>query len=470
MKSIRGALRDLALAIGKRSPAVLSAVRARSVASQARSYRALWDSIAMEPALVVFESFEGRGYTDSPRALYQAMLGDPRFAGTEKVWALRTPLVRALQARGGYDVRGIGEPAPGDTIPVDLESTVGAVALEELLGAVIVPFKSPEYRRAHARASVWVSNTVVPGYMAPRPGQTYLQAWHGTPFKRLGCDIPSGTAGSAGMSVQDIHERYRREGARLTWLLSQSPYATDKFGSAFDLVSTGRADAILELGYPRNDFLSTFTPHDVARIRIRLGVPASKKVILYAPTWRENQHTSGVGYTFETEADFDALREALGDEYVVLFRAHCLVASRFDFAAYGGFVIDVSRTDDISDLYVISDALVTDYSSVFFDYGNLLRPVVFYMYDLDQYAGEVRGLYLGLDELPGPVVRTTRELIDALKASEHPTAEDMGRRERFRARFSPLDDGHASERVIERMLARGAKLVGTDRAGGGSAS
>ena len=154
----------------------------------------------------------------------------------------------------------------------------------------------------------------------------------------------------------------------------------------------------------------------------------------------------------------------------MLFRAHCLVASRFDFAAYGGFVIDVSRTDDISDLYVISDALVTDYSSVFFDYGNLLRPVVFYMYDLDQYAGEVRGLYLGLDELPGPVVRTTRELIDALKASEHPTAEDMGRRERFRARFSPLDDGHASERVIERMLAGGAKLAGTDRAGGGSAS
>jgi CDP-glycerol glycerophosphotransferase len=468
--SVRGALRDLALAIGRRSPIVLSAVRARSVASQARSYRALWDSIAVEPSVVVFESFEGRGFTDSPRALYQAMLRDPRFAGTEKVWAFRAPLLRALQARGGYDIRGIGAPAPGDVVSVDLDATLGARALEELRAAVIVPFKSPEYRRTHARASVWISNTVVPSYMALRPGQTYLQAWHGTPFKRLGCDIPSGTAGSAGMSVRDIHERYRHEGARLTWLLSQSPYATDKLGSAFDLVSTGRTGAIIEAGYPRNDFLATFTEEDVVLIRTRLGVPEGKRVILYAPTWRENQHTSGVGYTFETEADFDALREALGDEYVVLFRAHCLVASTFDFAAHGGFVIDASSTDDISDLYVISDVLVTDYSSVFFDYGNLRRPVIFYMYDLDQYAGEVRGLYLGLDELPGPVVRTTRELIDALRASEHPTAQDVAGRERFRGAFSPLDDGHASERVIQRMLAGGAKLAGTDRAGGGSAS
>jgi CDP-glycerol glycerophosphotransferase len=469
MKAVRKAASDFALAVGRRSPMLLSAMRSRAVAAQERSYRALWDTLSVEPVTVIFESFEGRAYADSPRALYVAMLRDPRLAGIEKIWALRTPVVRALQTRGGYEIRGLGGPEPGDIVD-DLDSDLGAEALEELRRAVIVPFKSPEYRRCHARAALWVSNTVVPSFMPPRDGQAYLQAWHGTPLKRLGCDVSTETAGSAGMSVRDIHQRYRREGARLTWLLSQSPYATERLSSAFDLVSTGRTGAVLEEGYPRNDFLATFTPADVTRIRARLGVPAGKKVILYAPTWRENQHTPGLGYTFESEADFGALRAALGDEYVILFRAHVLVASAFDFAAHGGFVIDVSSADDVSDLYVISDALVTDYSSVFFDYGNLRRPIVFYMYDLDEYAGQVRGLYLGVEDLPGPVVRTTRELIDALRDAEHATERDLERREAFRERFSPLDDGHASERVIQRMLDEGALHPDDTSAGGGSAS
>jgi CDP-glycerol glycerophosphotransferase len=136
----------------------------------------------------------------------------------------------------------------------------------------------------------------------------------------------------------------------------------------------------------------------------------------------------------------------------VLFRAHYLVASAFDFAAQGGFVIDVSKTGDINDLYVISDVLVTDYSSVFFDYANLRRPVVFYMYDLEHYAHELRGFYLDIDELPGPIVRTTAELVDAIKTAGESSDADKERYERFCARFTYLDDGHASERVLSRVF------------------
>jgi len=128
--------------------------------------------------------------------------------------------------------------------------------------------------------------------------------------------------------------------------------------------------------------------------------------------------------------------------------------------------------DDVNDLYVISDVLVTDYSSVFFDFANLMRPTVFYMPDLEEYSSTIRGLYLGLDELPGPVAHTTTALIDALRAAERPSAADLEGRERFRERFAPLDDGHASERVIQRMLAEGAlrpTVAGTG-AEGGSAS
>lgn len=439
-------------------------------AFRARAYRSTWASDPVDAGVVVFDAFEGRGCTDSPRAIFRAMLQDPRFAATEKIWVLRADVVSALAALGGYDIRGL-EGLESDPGPArDLVRDHGVAALEELKQAIIVPWRSAEYRRNYARAGLWVSNTVVPAYMALRHGQKYLQTWHGTPLKRLGCDIPLGSAGSAGLGVRDIHLRYRREGARLTWLVSPSPYATQKFTSAFDLEALGRLDAIVETGYPRNDFLSKFTTGDVAAIRERLGVPEGKKVILYAPTWRETSHDAAVGYVDTSEADYALLHKELGDEYVVLFRAHCLIASTFDFAAYGGFVIDVSSVDDINDLYVISDLLVTDYSSVFFDYANLRRPVVFFMYDLDEYAGDVRGLYLGLDELPGPIVRTTPGLIDAVRAARTSTPEDIERRERFRARFAPLDDGHASERVIERMLAAGALSPDTGAVGGVSPS
>ena len=141
-------------------------------------------------------------------------------------------------------------------------------------------------------------------------------------------------------------------------------------------------------------------------------------MVLYAPTFRDTEHSGSVGYTFRAELDFDLLRERLGDDTVVLFRPHYLVANSFDFARYEGFVFDVSAVLDINDLYIASDVLVTDYSSVFFDYVNLDRPIVFYMYDLEQYASELRGFYLDLDELPGPIVRTAEDLVRVASCRE----------------------------------------------------
>jgi len=469
-KTASSAMRSFVADMGKRLPVIRGAARARVHARREREYRSFWTPHPVEPDAVVFESYDARGYSCSPRALYQEMLRSPRFEGVEKVWVLRSPTVRALEERGGYDIRGLAGLDPGPAAEGDLETILGAKALEELRQAIIVPWRSAEYRLSYARAGTWISNTMPPAYFPLRQGQYHLQTWHGTPLKRLGCDIAAGTLGSAGLSVRDIHRRYTREGLRFTWLLSQSRYATDRLASAFDLAAAGRTDAILEEGYPRNDFLHTFAPDDVGRIKSRLRVPTGKKVVLYAPTWRENQHTVGVGYTFENELDFEMLRAGLGDDHVVLFRTHCLVSSRLDLSAYEGFVIDVSGVDDVNDLYVISDVLVTDYSSVFFDYANLRRPCVFFMRDLEQYAGRVRGLYLDLDELPGPVVHTTEALADSIREGENPSDSDMERRERFCERFTYLDDGHAGERVIERMLAGGAMQPKAADAGAGGGS
>jgi len=179
-----------------------------------------------------------------------------------------------------------------------------------------------------------------------------------------------------------------------------------------------------------------------------LGVQG-KKVILYAPTWRDNQHESGMGYTYQTEVDFDRLRYKLGDDYVILFRAHYLVSNSFDFEKYRGFVIDASKHSDINDLFIASDMLITDYSSVFFDYANLHKPIIFYMYDLDYYASELRGFYLSLNELPGPIVKEEDALIKAILDADL-WIKDV-KYEEFHERFNPLDDGHASERLLKAL-------------------
>jgi len=443
-------VRTIVLGAGKRVPALLTAARAAAASARGLRWRAMWPGNPVDRNVAVFQCYGGRGYTCSPRALYRAMLADADYDDVEKVWALR-PQVAAALARRGYDVRGLAADELRGTATDDLGSAFGEDALEELRHAVIVPWGSRECDRAFARAALWVTNAILPTYLVPRTGQTYLQTWHGTPLKRLGCDIRVDASQNAVFSARDIHRRYESEGERLTYLVSPSAYATERFASAFGLAAAGRQDVILEEGYPRNDYLASFTPDAAHAIRARLGIPAGKKVVLYAPTWRDNQHVAGVGYVGNEAADFELLRAELGDEYVILYRAHYLIANSFDFAAHAGFVIDVSGVGDVNDLYVVSDVLVTDYSSVFFDYANLRRPMVFFMHDLEHYAGELRGFYIGVDELPGPIVRDTVALVEALRASEHLGETDARRLESFRERFAPLDDGHASSRVLARI-------------------
>ena len=173
----------------------------------------------------------------------------------------------------------------------------------------------------------------------------------------------------------------------------------------------------MEVGYPRNDFLLNYKADDLKKIKEFIGIPEDKKVILYAPTWRDNQHEAGVGFTYDLNVDFERLRRELGDEYVILFRVHYLVASSFSFRDFEGFIYNVSNYDDINHLYLIADLLITDYSSVFFDYGILKKPMLFYMYDLDDYKDSIRGFYFGIDRLPGRIITEEEELPDAIRDS-----------------------------------------------------
>ena len=255
-------------------------------------------------------------------------------------------------------------------------------------------------------------------------------------------------------TLEDMKKRYKKETQKFSYFLSPSEFCTEKFRSIWNMNEVGKEDCILELGYPRNDFLYNYTEDDLKEIKRRLGISdINKKSILYAPTYRDNQHTSGIGYTYKTEVDFDKLKEELSDDYIILFRAHWLVANKFDFERYTGFIYDASNYDDINELYIISDLLITDYSSVFFDYANLKRPIIFYMYDLEAYRDDIRGFYLDIDkELPGPIVREEIGLIDEIKKIINSNDYYNEKYMKFNQKFNYLDDGKAAERVVKKII------------------
>ena len=179
-----------------------------------------------------------------------------------------------------------------------------------------------------------------------------------------------------------------------------------------------------------------------------MHLPHDKKILLYAPTWRDNSFNMK-GYTFKLEVNFKKWQEVLGDEYIVVFKPHYLIVNDFDIDQYQGFVYFVEANEDISNLYIIADALVTDYSSVFFDYANLKRPMLFYMYDLENYRDELRGFYLDIyKDLPGDVVENEDTLLEKIHIHDF----DYDRLKGFNERFNNHEDGHASQRVINILL------------------
>ncbi|WP_165495082.1 bifunctional glycosyltransferase/CDP-glycerol:glycerophosphate glycerophosphotransferase [Actinomadura roseirufa] len=360
---------------------------------------------------VLFSCFNGRQYSDSPKAIHQELVR--RDSGLEQLWVV-------------------------NDAQVELPDTLRAVRLN---GA--------EWQEAVATARYIVTNHRLGDWFQRHPDQVVLQTWHGTPLKKIGKDIKEvHFAYAPGMKKALQAKSTGPAVPEWSHLLSPNPFSTEIFRRAFAFKGE-----IIEAGYPRNDLMHSPDAELVAkRVRARLGIPEGKRVVLYAPTWRDDQYYSKGRYKFDMRLDLDRARAALGDDHVLLVRLHTNVVDGVTEDP-GGFVRDVSLYPDITELYLIADLMISDYSSVMFDYANTGRPMLFFTYDLADYRDRLRGFYFDFEaEAPGPLVETSDDLIEAIRDVETATA---GHRDRYRAfaeRFCPLDDGHAAARTVDRVF------------------
>ena len=298
-----------------------------------------------------------------------------------------------------------------------------------------------------ARAQFWVTNSRLPLWLPKPKHTTYVQTWHGTTLKKLAGDMDE--VHMPGTTTAKYKRNFFRESGTWDVLLSPNACFTAIFRRAFLFVKT-----LIETGYPRNDYLHTHNNQEtIKQLKTQYGIPLNKKVLLYAPTWRDNQFHEKGRYKFDLDLDLLMLREKLGDDYVVILRMHYLVAENFDLTPYTGFAFDLSTDVDIRDLYLISDILITDYSSVFFDYANLKRPIIFYMFDIDQYRDTLRGFYFDIEQnAPGPIVKTTEDVAATVKLFAERNFAVPESFYPFYERFCYLEDGEATRRVVEQVF------------------
>ena len=374
----------------------------------------IYKIIPTDEKTVMFTAFHGKGYLCNPKAIHQYMINSDEFKDYKYVWAVKRKK-------------------------------------EEIPNCKKVRYNGIRYFYYLARSKYWIFNCKMPKYVLKKDNQVYLQTWHGTPLKRLGHDIETGenaTFYRSGMSREDMVKTYDEDVKKYNYFISPNSFSTEKFKSSFRVSE----DKIIETGYPRNDFLTNITANKIEQLKEEYNIPKDKKVILYAPTWRDNSFTDK-GYTFELKVDFNKWKELLGEEYIVIFKPHYLISNKFDTEGLEGFLYSIKESSDINELYVISDVLITDYSSVFFDYAILNRPVIFYMYDLEEYRDELRGFYLDINkDLPGDILEREIELLNYINNIEEKESELKKKISNFNKIFNNLQDGKCSKKVLDIII------------------
>ncbi|MEI5103285.1 CDP-glycerol glycerophosphotransferase family protein [Streptomyces sp. PmtG] len=310
-------------------------------------------------------------------------------------------------------------------------------------GARGVEEHSAAWYEALARCRRIVTAGHLPDFFERRTGQTVVQTWHGTPLKRIGTDLTDTLYADHGHL-----DALPRLSSQWDVLVSPNRFSTPHLGRA--LAFDGE---VLEAGSPRNDVLFAADRDKVAeRVRGDLGLAPDQRVVLYAPTYRDHLAAAPGRFRYAHALDFRAVERALGDDHVLLVRKHPLTSGRLP-GARAPFVRDVTSHPRAAELLLVADVLVTDYSSLMFDFAHTGRPMLFHAYDLEHYRDTVRGFYLDFERrAPGPLLSSTDDVVAALRDLEGVSSRHEAAYAAFREDYCDLDDGRAAARVAERLM------------------
>ncbi len=369
-------------------------------------YRKVFARQKMFENTVLLESFFGKSYSDSPKYIFEYL--NEHFPGKYNyVWILNEKHKLPYQAKQ-------------------------------------VKRFSFRYFYYLARCKYIVFNSRQPVYFIKREGNVFLETWHGTPLKKLVFDMEEVTTASP-----LYKEQFYIQTRSWDYLVAPNEFSAEIFGHAFMYDGP-----LLKTGYPRNDILYREDKEELARtLKEKLHIPQDKKVALYAPTWRDDEFYGSGKYKFTLQLDLDKMKKRFGDEWIILLRTHYFIADYLDVSKYGDFVCNVSKYDDIAELYLISDILITDYSSVFFDYANLRRPMLFYTYDLEKYRDVLRGFYINMEEeIPGPLLFTTEEVMAAMENLSEVEETYREKYQLFCEKFCDFENGKATENIVKTVF------------------
>ena len=351
-------------------------------------FRVVGVFIKTDENLVLFVSFMGLNFNDSPKVIYDYMQTHPEYKKYRCVWAFDDPSKFPKQ----------------EAVKID----------------------TPGYFITALKARYWITNTNIErGLRFKKKDQIYLNTWHGIALKHIGNDV----AGRNDFNFDTVD-----------YLCVSGDYDEQVYKSAF----RARESSYLRCGLPRNEELWNVTDEKKVEIRRKLRIPADKRVILYAPTWRESTD-GGRSYEIKPPIHFGEWKKELGDEYVVLFRAHHLTTKVLG-VQYDAFVREVNSYPVVNDLMIVADILITDYSAIAFDYSILCRPIFCYAYDYDAYIAN-RGTYFQIDEkYPNRSCRTEDELLARIKSIDYET--ECKNSKRFRDEFIQYGTG-ATEACVK---------------------
>ena len=319
--------------------------------------------IRTDKSLILINSFAGRKYDDSPKNIYEEIKRDSRFKDCKIVWAFDNP-----EQYGDIGCKKIKT----DTI---------------------------EYFKTALKARVWITNSSVErGLGFKKKNTIYFNTWHGTPMKKMGTDIAS----------DNTSFRTKNKKSYIDVMTSQGDFETDIFSRTFRIEKS----KFLTSGLPRNDVLVNYSQEDVVKIKKKLNIPLDKKVILYAPTFREYTKNSLMECVMNIPMNIDKWKNELENKYVILFRVHYEVGKNLNIKN-DDFVRDVTDYTCLNDLMIASDILISDYSSIFFDFSITSKPMLHFTYDFDDYSVN-RGMYFDIrDYLSGS--NNENDLIDLLQ-------------------------------------------------------